>query len=563
MDDQGGTMLTDIEIAHQTKLKKITEIGKEIGLKDDDLELYGNNKAKLTQKALRRIKDLPMGKLILVSAITPTPAGEGKTTTSIGLSMAMNKIGKKCIAAIREPSLGPTLGVKGGATGGGHSQVLTMEDINLHFTGDIHAVTAAHNTLSALIDNHIHSGNVLNIDPIKVTWRRVLDVNDRSLRQVVIGLGGKGQGIPREEGFDISSASELMAILCLSNDIHELKEKIGRTVIGYSFSREPVTVEMLGVHGSIAVLLKDALRPNLVQTTENTPAFVHGGPFANIAQGANSIIATKTALKLADYVITEAGFGFDLGAEKFFDIVCRYGDFCTSAVVLVATVRALKFHGDLKAKNLSEPNPEAVKRGLVNLEKHIENIGKFGMKSIIAVNRFSADTDEEIKVITDFCKSKNTEVEVVDFWSKGGDGGLNLANKVVELISKEVCEQKHLYSWDLPVEDKIHKIATEIYGAVNIDFTAHAKKDLKLIYKHGFDKLPVCIAKTQKSLSDNPDLLGRPKDFLVTVRQVLIASGAGFLIPVTGEIMRMPGLPKNPNAEQIDIDDEGNITGLS
>jgi len=355
MDDQGGTMLTDIEIAHQTKLKKITEIGKEIGLKDDDLELYGNNKAKLTQKALRRIKDLPMGKLILVSAITPTPAGEGKTTTSIGLSMAMNKIGKKCIAAIREPSLGPTLGVKGGATGGGH------------------AVTAAHNTLSALIDNHIHSGNVLNIDPIKVTWRRVLDVNDRSLRQVVIGLGGKGQGIPREEGFDISSASELMAILCLSNDIHELKEKIGRTVIGYSFSREPVTVEMLGVHGSIAVLLKDALRPNLVQTTENTPAFVHGGPFANIAQGANSIIATKTALKLADYVITEAGFGFDLGAEKFFDIVCRYGDFCTSAVVLVATVRALKFHGDLKAKNLSEPNPEAVKRGLVNLEKHIEN----------------------------------------------------------------------------------------------------------------------------------------------------------------------------------------------
>jgi len=556
-------MLTDIEIAHKATQKHIYEIGKAIGLQETDLDLYGNQKAKVTYSALKRIEKNPFGKLILVSAITPTPAGEGKTTTSIGLSMALNKIGKKSIVAIREPSIGPTLGIKGGAAGGGYSQVLPMEDINLHFTGDMHAITAAHNNLAALVDNHIYSGNRLNIDPVKVLWRRVLDVNDRSLRQVIIGLGGKGQGIPREEGFDITSASELMAILCLSNNLNELKEKIGRITIGYTHDNEPVTVSMLDVHGSLAALLKDALRPNLVQTIENTPAFVHGGPFANIAQGANSILATKTALRLSDYVVTEAGFGFDLGAEKFFDIVCRYGDFCTSAVVLVATVRALKLHGGAKLKELSDPDPEAVKKGLVNLEKHIENIGKFGMKSVVALNRFSSDTEEELKVVTDFCWDKNTDVEIVDYFAEGSKGGLNLAEKVVDLIEKEKCTLNPLYEWNSPVEEKIHKVATEIYGAENIDFTKHARKELRKIYKNGFDKLPVCIAKTQKSLSDNPELLGRPKDFLVTVREILIASGAGFLIPITGDIMRMPGLPKKPNAELIDIDNDGNISGLS
>jgi len=556
-------MLSDIEIAHKAKQKHILEIGNKIGLQEADLDLYGNQKAKITYNALQRITKNPFGKLILVSAITPTPAGEGKTTTSIGLSMALNKIGKKSIVAIREPSIGPTLGIKGGAAGGGYSQVLPMEDINLHFTGDMHAITAAHNNLAALVDNHIYSGNKLNIDPVKVVWRRVLDVNDRSLRQVIIGLGGKGQGIPREEGFDITSASELMAILCLSNNLDELKEKIGRITVGYTHDNEPVTVNMLGVHGSLAALLKDALRPNLVQTIENTPAFVHGGPFANIAQGANSILATKTALRLSDYVVTEAGFGFDLGAEKFFDIVCRYGNFCTSAVVLVATVRALKLHGGAKLKELASPDPEAVKKGLVNLEKHIENIGKFGMKSVVALNRFSSDTDEELRIVTDFCREKDTEVEIVDYFAQGSKGGLNLAEKVVELIEREKCTLNPLYEWDSPVEEKIHKVATEIYGAVNIDFTKHARKELKKIYKNGFDKLPVCIAKTQKSLSDNPLLLGRPKDFLVTVREILIASGAGFLIPITGDIMRMPDLPKKPNAELIDIDNDGNITGLS
>ena len=556
-------MLTDIEIAQKTKLKKMTEIGKMIGLKPEELELYGNNKAKLTYKALKRIENLPYGKLILVSAITPTPAGEGKTTTSIGLSMALNKLGKKCIVAIREPSLGPTLGVKGGAAGGGYSQVLPMEDINLHFTGDMHAITAAHNTLAALVDNHIYSDNTLDIDPVKVVWRRVLDVNDRSLRKIVIGLGGKGQGIPREEGFDITAASEFMAILCLSNDLDELKEKIGNIIVAYTYDDQPVTVSMLGVQGSLTALLKDALRPNLVQTTENTPAFVHGGPFANIAQGANSILATKTALRLADFVVTEAGFGFDLGAEKFFDIVCRYGKFCTSAVVLVATVRALKLHGDAKLRDLAKPDPDAVTKGLVNLEKHIENIHKFGMKSVVAINRFSTDSDKELQIVVDFCHKKKTAVEIVDFFQKGGAGGLNLAERLVDLVEKEKCVLNPLYDWNSPVEEKIFKVATEIYGAVNIDFTSSARKELKKIYKHGFDKLPVCIAKTQKSLSDNPDLLGRPKDFLVTVREILIAAGAGFLIPITGEIMRMPGLPKKPNSEIIDIDNDGHISGLS
>ncbi len=555
-------MLNDIEIAKKAKLKPISKIAEDIGLKQNDIELYGNYKAKISYEALKQIKNNKMGKLILVSAITPTPAGEGKTTNSIGLSMALNKIGKKSIVAIREPSLGPTFGVKGGAAGGGYSQVLPMEDINLHFTGDMHAITAAHNTLASLIDNHLVAGNKLRIDPVRVSWGRVLDVNDRALRNVIIGLGGRGQGIPREEGFDITSASEIMAILCLANDISELKEKIGRIVIGYSYSKEPVTVKMLGVEGSIAVLLKDALKPNLVQTTENTPALVHGGPFANIAQGANSILATKTALRLADYVVTEAGFGFDLGAEKFFDIVSQYGEFCTHAVVLVATVRALKMHGGVKKKYLSKPNPKAVEEGLENLGKHLENIGKFGMKSIVAINRFTSDTQEELDIVKEFCHDKNAEVEVVTFWGEGGNGGTELAQKVIDSIDKHICDQKPLYDWEWPVEKKIETIARRIYGAENIDFTEKAKRHIRRINKYGFDKLPVCIAKTQKSLSDNPELLGRPKDFLVTVREIIIAAGAGFLIPVTGEILRMPGLPKKPNAEVIDIDDEAEISGL-
>ncbi len=555
-------MKSDIEIAQSTELKKIVEIAKTLGLNEDDLELYGNYKAKIKFETIERLKSNKTGKLILVSAITPTPAGEGKTTVTIGLAQAMNKIGEKTIAAIREPSLGPIFGIKGGAAGGGYSQVLPMEDINLHFTGDMHAVTSANNNLAALIDNSIYNGNPLNINPTTITWKRVMDVNDRALRDIVIGLGGKTQGVPRQDGFDITPASEIMAILCLSNNIKELKEKIGNITIGYTYQNEPVKVKDMGFEGAITALLKDALKPNLVQTIENTAAFVHGGPFANIAQGTNSIIATKTALKLADYVITEAGFGFDLGAEKFFDIVCPYGEFCPSAVILVATVRAIKHHGGVKKKDLTKPNPEALKKGLVNLEKHLENIRKFGMRSVVAINKFYTDTDEELQILKDFAQEKGFDAAIVEFWEKGGIGGTELAEKVKTLIEDGVCSMKQLYQWDSPVEDKIATIAKEIYGAEKIDFTSEAKKDLKLIKKHGYTKLPICIAKTQKSLSDNPKLLGRPENFLVTVRRILISSGAGFLIPITGDILRMPGLPKHPSAETIDIDEKGNLEGL-
>ncbi|MCF7792483.1 MAG: formate--tetrahydrofolate ligase [Candidatus Cloacimonetes bacterium] len=555
-------MQTDIEIAQKAKLKKIIDVAASIGLKEEDLELYGEYKAKLKFDAIQRLKDNPEGQLILVSAITPTPAGEGKTTTSIGLTMALNKIGKRSIVAIREPSLGPVFGIKGGAAGGGFSQVLPMEDINLHFTGDMHAVTAANNNLAALIDNSIYNGNPFQINPRTVSWKRVMDVNDRSLRNVVIGLGGKTQGVPREDGFDISPASEIMAILCLANNLEELKKKIGEITVAFTYGNEPVKVKDMGFQGAITALLKDALKPNLVQTIENTPAFVHGGPFANIAQGTNSILATKTALKLADFVITEAGFGFDLGAEKFFDIVCPYGKFCTSAVVLVATARAVKHHGGVKVKDLDEPNSEAVKKGLENLGKHLENIRKFGMKSIVAINKFHTDSDEELKLLEDYALENGFGASIVDYWGKGGDGGLDLARKVVDLVEGHYCQLKLLYDWNDTVENKILKVAKEIYGAEAIDFQPDAKKDLRSIKKYGYDKLPICIAKTQKSLSDNPKLLGRPKDFLVTVRRILVASGAGFLIPITGDIMRMPGLPKEPSALQIDIDDDGNIKGL-
>jgi formate--tetrahydrofolate ligase len=555
-------MLTDQEIARSVTLKPIDEIAAQIGLSPQELEHYGEHKAKLSYSALERIKDNPRGKLILVSAITPTPAGEGKTTVAIGLSQALNQIGKKSIVAIREPSLGPVFGIKGGAAGGGWSQVLPMEDINLHFTGDFHAVTAANNTLAALVDNHVYFDNSLNIDPRRMTWKRVLDVNDRMLRKIVIGLGGSKQGFPREDGFDITPASEIMAILCLANNMDELKERIGNITVGFTFDGEPVYVRQLGYEGAIAALLKDALKPNIVQTTENTAAFVHGGPFANIAQGANSILATKSALRLSEYTVTEAGFGFDLGAEKFFDIVCKYGGLCTDAVVLVATVRALKVHGGVKLKDLATPNPAAVEAGLANLGKHLENIDKFGMKSIVAINRFPTDTDEEIRLIRDYASSRGFDSSVVGYHTRGGKGGLDLAQQVVDMVDREVCHYHGLYDWDSPVEDKIHTIAHEIYGAEKVDYSADAKADLKRIAKFGFDKLPICIAKTQKSLSDNPDLIGRPKDFLVTVRKIVISSGAGFLVPITGEIMRMPGLPRHPSAETISVEDDGDISGL-
>ncbi|MBM4399202.1 MAG: formate--tetrahydrofolate ligase [Candidatus Cloacimonetes bacterium] len=555
-------MLSDLEIARKVELKPITEIAKTLDLSPDDLDFYGTYKGKVRYTALHRIEDNSMGRLILVSAITPTPAGEGKTTTSIGLAQALNKMGKKATVAIREPSLGPVFGIKGGAAGGGYSQVLPMEDINLHFTGDFHAITAANNTLAALLDNHIYYDNELNIDPRRLTWKRVLDVNDRMLRKIVIGLGGSKQGFPREDGFDITPASEIMAILCLSNNMDEIKERIGKITVGFTYDGEPVRVHQMGYEGAIAALLKDALKPNLVQTTENTPAFVHGGPFANIAQGANSILATKTALRLSEYVVTEAGFGFDLGAEKFFDLVCKYGQFCTDAVILVATVRALKMHGGAKLKDIASPNPAAVEAGLPNLAKHMENIRKFGMKSIIAINRFATDTDEELAIVRDFCLSEGFDASICDFHAKGGDGGLELAEHAINMTDKDICRSTALYDWNQPVEEKILKIASEVYGAQKVDYTADAKADLKKINKYGYDKLPICIAKTQKSLSDNPDLLGRPKDFLVTVREILISSGAGFLVPITGEIMRMPGLPKHPSAEMIDVEHDGNISGL-
>ncbi len=555
-------MKSDLEIASAVELKHIDEIAKTLGLEASDLEHYGDYKAKIKLSKIAEIRNRPRGKLVLVSAITPTPAGEGKTTVSIGLSMALNKIGKKTSVAIREPSLGPVFGIKGGAAGGGYSQVLPMEDINLHFTGDMHAVTTANNTLSALIDNHIYQGNELNIDPRRVTWKRVLDVNDRMLRDVVIGLGGKAQGVPMEEGFDITPASEIMAILCLSNSIEELKQKIGDITIGYNYSGEPVFVRDLAYEGAITTLLKDAIKPNIVQTIEGTPAFIHGGPFANIAQGANSIIATKTALGLSEYVVTEAGFGFDLGAEKFFDIVCPYGGFCTNATVLVATIRALKLHGGKKLKEISIPDVEALKEGLPNLAKHLENTKKFGMKSIVAINKFATDSDEEINTVKEFVEEMGFDVSVVEFHGKGGDGGIDLAEKVSAMIESDSCHLNNLYDRKEAVQDKIFKIAHEIYGAEAVDYSPEAKKALRIIKKYGYDQLPICIAKTQKSLSDNPKLLGRPKDFLVTVRDIVISSGAGFLVPITGDIMRMPGLPKNPSAEKMDIDKDGNITGL-
>lgn len=551
--------MTDIEIARQIKLQHIYDISDKMGIDRENIELYGDYKAKVKLQAL---KDKKIdGNLILVSALTPTAAGEGKTTVSIGLAQGLAKIGKKVALALREPSLGPVMGMKGGATGGGWSQVLPMEDINLHFTGDIHAVTAAHNLISAALDNALHRRSI-GLDPRRVIWPRVMDMNDRSLRNIITGLGGKSMGVPRETGFDISAASEIMATLCFAQSYSDLKHHVEEILIGYNYDGSPVTVKELRVAGAVTAMLKDALKPNLVQSIEGVPAFIHGGPFANIAQGTNSVLATKMAMSYADYAVTEAGFGFDLGGEKFFDIKCRYANLRPKALVLVATVRALKMHGGVNKKNLSIPNPEAVQKGLVNLRKHIENGLKFNMKPVIAINRFTADTQEELNAIKKCCVAHNYPVVIVDVWGKGGEGAKNLAEEVVKIIDKGENDLKFIYDLNEKVEDKIEKIAKEIYGASGVSYTAEALKDIRKIYKHGYDKLAICMAKTQYSLSDNPKFLGRPSEFNVKIRRVVINAGSRFLVPISGEIMRMPGLPKKPAAEVIDIDDEGNISGL-
>ena len=546
----------------EKNLRPIVEIASSIGLTENDLELYGRYKAKVRLEAIRRFPRRENSSLILVSAMTPTPAGEGKTTVSIGLAQALAKIGKSTISALREPSLGPVFGIKGGATGGGLSRVHPVDDINLHFTNDFPAVESAHNLLSAIVDNSIFHGNPLNIDPRKITWRRVIDMNDRSLRDIVIGLGGSTNGVPRETGFDIVPSSEIMAILCLSRSYEDLKDKIGKILVSFTYDDQPVIAGDLKVEGAVTALLKYALLPNLVQTTEGVPAIIHGGPFANIAQGTNSIMGTDLALRLADYVVTEAGFGFDLGAEKFFDIVAPYGNLNPRIVVLVATVRALKYHAGISREELNEPNPRAAVLGMANLRKHYDNIDKFNVPCVIALNRFPADTDEEIKAVLEAAENEGMNIAPADIFRLGGEGGLELAEKTVQLIAGAQGTFKPLYDWDLPVEDKIFKVASEIYGAVSIDYQPQARRNLDLIKKFGYDKLPVCIAKTQQSLSDNPSLLGLPRNFIVTVREIKVASGAGFLIPITGEIMRMPGLSKVPAAYNINIDDNGNITGI-
>ena len=554
--------MTDIEIASTVKLKPITEIAKKLGIDPEVIELYGKYKAKLPLDLIQPAR--MQGKhLILVSAISPTPAGEGKTTISIGLTEGLNRIGKKTTVVLREPSLGSVFGIKGGATGGGYSQVLPMEDINLHFTGDFNAIEKAHNLLAALIDNNIQSKtSSLGLDPRTVTWKRVMDMNDRSLRHIIVGLGGTSSGIPRETGFDITAASEIMAILCLSESFMDLKERLGNIFIGYTYDKHPLYARDLKAHGAMAALLKDAIKPNLVQTIEGNPAIIHGVPFANITQGTNSVLATKMGLSLSDFVVTEAGFGFDLGAEKFFDIKCVKAGLNPSAVVLVATIRALKYHGGVKVENLKEENTAALRKGIENLEKHVENMKKFNICPIVALNKFVTDTDAEIQIVADKCKELGVPMEVAEVWAKGGEGAEKLAILAAKVAEQCVCKLKPLYEWSWDIEKKIETIAKEIYGAAAIDYTAQAKSDLKKIIALGLDKLPVCIAKTQKSLSDNPKLLGRPKDFVVTVRQIEIAAGAGFVIPITGEIMRMPGLPEKPAAENIDIDEQGHITGL-
>ena len=554
-------MKSDVEIAQEAKLRPIEEIASKIGLAPDDLELYGKYKAKVTLDAWQRVKDRPNGKLILCTAINPTPAGEGKTTTSVGLADALSRRGRKAAAALREPSMGPCFGMKGGAAGGGYAQVVPMEDINLHFTGDFHAITTAHNLLAAIIDNHIQQGNALDLDVRRITWKRVLDLNDRALRHVVIGMGGKAHGVPRETGFDITVASEMMAILCLSRDLMDMKERLGRIVIGYTRSGRDVRADELGATGALTLLFKDAIKPNLVQTLEGTPVFIHGGPFANIAHGCNSIMATKFALKFADVVVTEAGFGADLGAEKFLDIKCRFAGISPDAVVIVATVRALKMHGGLSKKELEKVDMTALKKGMANLAKHIENVQKFGLPAVVAVNAFPTDTAEELDFVRRECEALGAEVALSEVWAKGGEGGEALAEKVEAALQKK-ADFRYIYDEKETIPEKIGKIAREIYGAAGIDFTKEAQRELEELEALGFDKMPVCMAKTQYSLSDDAALLGRPEGFRITVRELRLAAGAGFVVALTGSILTMPGLPKHPAAMDMDITEDGRITGL-
>ncbi|MCL2010271.1 MAG: formate--tetrahydrofolate ligase [Synergistaceae bacterium] len=555
---------SDIAIAQAAKMEPVAEIAKKLGIAEDDLEMYGKYKAKVHPRVLKGLKDKPDGKLVLVTAITPTPAGEGKTTTSVGLVQGLTRIGKKACVALREPSLGPSFGVKGGAAGGGYAQVLPMEDINLHFTGDLHAITTAHNLCAAMTDNHIQQGNELGIDPRRVVFRRVVDLNERALRKIIIGLGGRTEGVPRESGFDITVASEVMAILCLALDMTDLKDRLGRIVVGYTYGGKAVTAADVGAVGSMAALLKDALNPNLVQTLGGTPAFIHGGPFANIAHGCNSVQATRLGLKLADYLVTEAGFGADLGAEKFLNIKCRVAGLVPDAVVLVATVRALKMHGGRKKTELAGEDLKALEAGIPNLEKHIENIRKFGLPVVVAINKFPADTEAELALVKKKCSGLGAGFALSEVWEKGGEGGAELAEKVVEVCEK--CEKpsafKFIYTPEMSPKEKINAIAREIYGADGVDYTAQAEKDLELIHELGKDGLLICMAKTQYSFSDDAAKIGRPKDFRVTVREVRLSAGAGFMVAVTGAIMTMPGLPKKPAALSIDVDEDGKITGL-
>ena len=555
-------MKTDVQIAQEAKMLPIIDVAAKLGIDEDHLIQYGKYKAKVSLNLLDEMKDKPDGKLILVTAINPTPAGEGKTTTNIGLSMGLNKIGKSAITALREPSLGPSFGVKGGAAGGGYAQVVPMEDINLHFTGDFHAITTAHNLISALLDNHIHQGNALNIDPRRVVWKRVLDMNDRALRDIVVGLGGKPNGMPRQDGFDITVASEIMAIFCLSRDLEDLKARVGEIIVAYKFDGSPVFAKDLDAQGAVALLMKDAVDPNLVQTLENTPALIHGGPFANIAHGCNSMLATKLALKMADYTVTEAGFGADLGAEKFFDIKCRFGGLKPDAAVIVATIRALKYNGGVKKDELGNENLDALSKGFANLEKHIENINKFGVPAVVAINNFPTDTEAELKYVLDRCKELGAEAVLSEVWGKGGEGGVAMAEAVVKVCETKQSNFKPIYDVEESIKTKIEKIAKEVYGADGVDFTKACEKTIANIEKLGFDKMPICMAKTQYSLSDDPTLLGRPSGFRITVRDIRVSRGAGFLVALTGEIMTMPGLPKVPAANNIDILPNGEIVGL-
>ena len=559
-------MKTDIEIAQSSKMLPIREIAEGLGINEEEIEYYGRYKAKLSDTLANRIKSNKDGRLVLVTAINPTPAGEGKTTVTVGLGQAMNKTGRSAIIALREPSMGPVMGIKGGAAGGGYSQVVPMEDINLHFTGDMHAITAANNLLSAAIDNHIHQGNALRIDQRKISWKRCIDMNDRALREVIVGLGGKVNGFPRQDGFMITVASEIMAILCLADDLDDLKARISRIVIGSNLDGEPITAGDLGVVGAMAMLLRDAVKPNLVQTLENTPCLMHGGPFANIAHGCNSVRATKLGLKLADYCITEAGFGSDLGAEKFFDIKCRFGGITPSCVVLVATVRALKYNGGVTKAELSDENTDALRRGIVNLGKHIENMQKFGVPVVVAINRFHTDSEAELKIIEDYCAECGVLTSMCEVFAKGGEGGIDLADKIVKTIDDSekngLNKFSQIYDEKLPIKEKIETIAREIYGADGVSYSAKAEKNIAELTALGFDKMPVCMAKTQYSLSDNPKLLGRPSGFTLNVREVDVSAGAGFVVVLTGSVMTMPGLPKVPAANNMDIDKDGKITGL-